>query len=489
MGELKQLAKLIESGKAKNILVLCGAGVSTGAGIPDFRSPGTGLYDNLQKYGLPYPEAIFEINYYRRKPDAFVSLARELWPGIKYKPTLTHHFIKVLADKGLLLRIYSQNIDGLEFLAEIPEDKLVECHGHFRTASCIDCHKPADAEKVKSAIVDRGVTPKCSYCGGSVKPDIVFFGEGLPNRFHKLLKRDMPKADLLLVMGTSLQVAPVSMIPDMVRCNRVLFNRDLVMKIRKKRDLFVPGDCDSNVQTLLDLLGWTVDDLTSRTEKEELETMFDQIKITDIENDQNNEHDNDDKGAAVLVPAEDTDSDNDFAPTTVVVMLGSINFEPVHTADILSIKIQTPEERSKTLEKASKNIRPNSLESMHVLLKSSSLSSLFDESIFAMFYEGIIPGKEVTVHVLPKSAVLTEDMAVQSDDVESVRMGLVTAGLVLKVEEANEGSWVLTAIKPGGTSDEEDEEEQNGDEDSFELKEEEAFRNLVNKELEKSKNE
>ena len=285
---------------------------TVGAGIPDFRSPGTGLYDNLQKYGLPYPEAIFEVNYYRRKPDAFVSLANELWPGIKYRPTLTHRFLKILADKGLLLRIYSQNIDGLEFLADIPDDKLVECHGHFRTASCIDCHKPADADKVKSAIVDRGETPKCSYCRGNVKPDIVFFGEGLPNRFHKLLKRDLPKADLLLVMGTSLQVAPVSMIPDMARCNRVLFNRDLVMKIRKKRDLFVPGDCDSNVQTLLDLLGWTVDEPTSTTEKEELETMFGQIKITDKENDQNDEHGNNDKGAAVLVPAEYKDSDNVF---------------------------------------------------------------------------------------------------------------------------------------------------------------------------------
>ena len=125
-------------------------------------------------------------------------------------------------------------------------------------------------------------------------------------------------------------------------------------------------------------------------------------------------------------------------------MLGSMNFEPVHTADILSIKIQTLEERSETLEKAAKHVRPNSFESMHVLLKSSSVSLLFDESIFAIFYEGIVPGKEVTVHVLPESAVLAEDMAVQPGDVESIRMGLVTAGLVLKVEEAHEGSWVLT---------------------------------------------
>ena len=258
---------------------------TTGAGIPDFRSPGTGLYDNLQKYDLPYPEAIFEVNYYRNKPGAFVSLANELWPGTgRYKPTLTHHFLKLLSDKGLLLRIYTQNIDGLEFLAGIPDDKLVECHGHFRTASCIDCHRPVvasdndnvddnvddNADRVKETIVKHRKTPICTHCGGNVKPDIVFFGEDLPNRFHRLLKTDIPKADLLLVMGTSLQVAPVSMIPNMVlryrQCNRVLFNRDLVMKMRKGgRDIFVPGDCDTNVQELLNLLGWTITTTTTTT--------------------------------------------------------------------------------------------------------------------------------------------------------------------------------------------------------------------------------
>ena len=221
-----------------------------------------------------------------------MSLAHELWPGIKYQPTLTHHFLKVLADKGLLLRIYSQNIDGLEFLAGIPDEKLVECHGHFRTASCIDCNHPADAKKVKETIVNDRTTPICDYCGGNVKPDIVFFGEGLPTKFFKLLKKDIPKADLLLVMGTSLKVAPVSEIPNMVKCKRVLFNRDLVMKIRKGKDMFVPGDCDSSVKKLIDLLGWTVGPDTVATDEkqnkadqdsdaEDLDKLFSKIEISD----------------------------------------------------------------------------------------------------------------------------------------------------------------------------------------------------------------
>jgi NAD-dependent SIR2 family protein deacetylase len=235
-------------------------------GIPDFRTPGTGLYDNLQKYNLPYPEAVFDVDFYREKPQPFCALAKELWPGLTHSPTLTHSFLKLLSDKGLLLRNYSQNIDGLEFLAGLPAEELVECHGHFRTAACIECGKAADGKQVKDTIVQEGKTPKCEKCGSNVKPDIVFFGESLPARFHRLLKDDIKKADLLLVMGTSLQVAPVSMIPDMVNCNRVLLNRELVMDI-KSGDIFVEGDCDTNVERLCSLLGWTEDLLEQNTKR------------------------------------------------------------------------------------------------------------------------------------------------------------------------------------------------------------------------------
>eukprot|EP00934_Nitzschia_sp_Nitz4_P000386 Nitzschia sp. Nitz4//scaffold10_size219509//151320//152594//NITZ4_001447-RA/size219509-processed-gene-0.89-mRNA-1//1//CDS//3329532977//386//frame0 len=255
---IDQLANKFKKGKVKNVLILCGAGVSVSAGIPDFRTPGTGLYDNLAKYDLPYPQAIFDVEFYAEKPEAFCTLAQELWPGLTHSPTLTHSFLKLLSDKGLLLRNYSQNIDGLEHLAGIPSEQLVECHGHFRSASCIECHKEADAEKVKDLIVKTGKTPICTHCGGFVKPDIVFFGESLPSRFHNLLPKDVKKADLLLILGTSLQVAPVSMIPDMVRCPRVLINREKVLSM-KHNDLFLEGDCDESIEQLCEKLGWTED--------------------------------------------------------------------------------------------------------------------------------------------------------------------------------------------------------------------------------------
>jgi NAD-dependent SIR2 family protein deacetylase len=277
---LRALASWIQEGKCRRILVLSGAGVSVAAGIPDFRTPGTGLYDNLQQYDLPFPEAVFDLDFYRQNPKPFCNLAREMWPGLKHTPTLTHSFVALLADKNLLLRNYSQNIDGLEYLAETPADLLLECHGHYRTATCIECHKSADPVAVRQTIVVDGKAPKCDKCNGLVKPDIVFFGESLPFKFQILLNEDKKKADLVLVLGTSLQVAPVSSIPDMVSgsCKRVLINRDLVGSFSKtcrystsqtgdkatkaakhRRDLFVPGDCDDSIRLLAKLLGWHED--------------------------------------------------------------------------------------------------------------------------------------------------------------------------------------------------------------------------------------
>jgi NAD-dependent histone deacetylase SIR2 len=109
-----------------------GAGISTSAGIPDFRSPETGLYANLARLNLPYAEAVFDIAYFRNRPEPFYTLARELYPG-KYRPTITHSFITLLHKKGLLLKLFTQNIDCLEREAGVPGDLIIEAHGSFAT--------------------------------------------------------------------------------------------------------------------------------------------------------------------------------------------------------------------------------------------------------------------------------------------------------------------------------------------------------------------
>ncbi|XP_050831686.1 NAD-dependent protein deacetylase sirtuin-3, mitochondrial isoform X1 [Serinus canaria] len=189
---------------------MAGAGISTPSGIPDFRSPGSGLYSNLEQYDIPYPEAIFELGYFFVNPKPFFTLAKELYPG-NYRPNSAHYFLRLLHDKGLLLRLYTQNIDGLERVAGIPPDRLVEAHGTFATATCTVCQRNFPGEDFRGDVMGDRI-PRCPVCTGVVKPDIVFFGEQLPQRFLLHLT-DFPMADLLFVIGTSLEVWQWSPLP------------------------------------------------------------------------------------------------------------------------------------------------------------------------------------------------------------------------------------------------------------------------------------
>ncbi|XP_059926923.1 NAD-dependent protein deacetylase sirtuin-3, mitochondrial isoform X1 [Gadus macrocephalus] len=257
---LEDIARRIQEKSFNRIVVMAGAGISTPSGIPDFRSQGSGLYDNLQRYDLPYAEAIFEINYFHHNPLPFFALAKELYPG-NYQPNLTHYFVRLLQDKGQLLRMYTQNIDGLERLAGIPSERLVEAHGTFATATCTVCRRTYEGQDLRSDVM-KGTVPKCPTCKGVVKPDIVFFGEELPNNFFKYI-RDFPLADLLIIMGTSLEVEPFASLAGAVRSSvpRLLINRDSVGPFTwgslRPTDVTQLGDVVTGVGALAQAIGWT----------------------------------------------------------------------------------------------------------------------------------------------------------------------------------------------------------------------------------------
>jgi len=274
---VKGIVEYIQSSRAKNIIVMVGAGMSCSAGIPDFRSPGTGLYDNLQKYDLPDPQAIFSIDYFRNRPSAFYTLAKEMWPG-QYSPTPAHLFVRLLEQKGLLLRCFSQNIDSLEREAGISGDKIVAAHGNFDSATCISNNKKVPIEEVKAAV--NGGPAACEALrakwGGLVKPDIVFFGENLPDRFHELAEADFEKADMLIVIGTSLQVMPFAGLINNVKetVPRLLINLEVVGtaeqgskgskgfrfdQAHNYRDVMLQAKCDAGVWLLANELGWEHD--------------------------------------------------------------------------------------------------------------------------------------------------------------------------------------------------------------------------------------
>ncbi|KAG5991917.1 hypothetical protein E4U52_003219 [Claviceps spartinae] len=301
--------------QCSNIIVVTGAGISTSLGIPDFRSKGTGLYSKLEHLGLGDPQEVFDINVFRQDPSIFYSVAKDIIPATdRYTPT--HKFIAMLHQRGKLLTNYSQNIDNLEVKAGLPKSKLIQCHGSFGTATCVQCRYQTNGEAIFPEI-KAGHIPRCPRCiqslnnphgsnkkrkrssgtgpsnsnskrsrrrgrhpssqaqrwcdntsdsdddlpepptAGVMKPDITFFGEALPDEFsERLTKHDRDKVDLVIVIGTSLKVSPVSDIVSFVpqHVPQIYVSREPVSHVEFDIDLL--GDCDVVVAELCRRLGW-----------------------------------------------------------------------------------------------------------------------------------------------------------------------------------------------------------------------------------------
>lgn len=255
---------------SKNVIVLTGAGVSVSCGIPDFRSS-DGIYSKLAKEypNLPDPQSMFDIQFFNEDPRPFFKFAREIYPG-QFKPSPSHKFIKKLEERGILLRNYTQNIDTLEKVVGI--ERVVECHGSFASASCTKCNHKVNADLIRSDIMEQKI-PICWLCNpkqpsmsteqlqdpsvlrelvkmGVFKPNIVFFGEGLPSDFYDFFGDDRHICDLLIVIGSSLKVKPVAMIPNWLPANvpQVLINRESLSRFNF--DVQLCGDADIIINQL-----------------------------------------------------------------------------------------------------------------------------------------------------------------------------------------------------------------------------------------------
>ena len=201
----KQLKKVVNLFKnSDKITVFTGAGISTNCGIPDFRGP-EGLYTFVQeKYNLPYPEAIFDIDFFHRNPAPFYQLSKELFTE-EIKPSVTHQFVAWLEEQNKISLVMTQNIDMLHTIAG--NKKVIECHGGYQTAHCTKCEKKYSFKDIEQSM-RKGKVPYCT-CEGVIKPDVVFFGEQLPFEFYKAYQSP-PETDLLVVMGSSLTVQPAA---------------------------------------------------------------------------------------------------------------------------------------------------------------------------------------------------------------------------------------------------------------------------------------
>jgi NAD-dependent deacetylase len=200
MNEFDKLKGLID--RAQYITALTGAGISTLSGIPDFRGEANPVWDK-------YPQdKVFDSAYFKQNPGMFYDFLREILAK-EYQPNVAHRVLRHLEDAGKLKAVITQNIDGLHQLAG--SRKVYELHGSIYRSHCVKCGKEAKyADFIKKVYMEK--IPRCA-CEGVIKPDIVFYGEMLPEEDMSMSVFHASRSDLMIVVGTSLAVQPAAFMP------------------------------------------------------------------------------------------------------------------------------------------------------------------------------------------------------------------------------------------------------------------------------------
>jgi NAD-dependent deacetylase len=200
----EQLAALIR--QSGSTVALTGAGISVPSGIPDFRSPGTGLWTKVD------PMKVAHVDAFHRDTQRFWEYYRPRFAMLGDKrPNPAHEALAELERRGLLEAVITQNIDRLH--AKAGSRRVVEVHGSIATSSCVSCRRSYGLEDVPDLFDDDGVA-RCRECTGKVKPDVVLFGELLPQEPMAEAEALCSGADLLLCVGSSLEVYPVAALPE-----------------------------------------------------------------------------------------------------------------------------------------------------------------------------------------------------------------------------------------------------------------------------------
>lgn len=191
---------------SKKGVVLSGAGISTPSGIPDFRSPGSGLWDHAN------PMEVASLLAFRYHPEKFYEWMRPLTETFyAAKPNPAHLGFSRLQEAGFIRTIVTQNIDGLHQKAG--STNVLEVHGSLETLTCIGCYQQFASQGFISSYLQSGAIPICPACGKILKPDLVLFGEQLPVRTWLRAQEACKTCDLIIVAGSSLEVLPVAGLP------------------------------------------------------------------------------------------------------------------------------------------------------------------------------------------------------------------------------------------------------------------------------------
>ncbi len=192
---------------SKRAVVFTGAGISTPSGIPDFRSPHSGLWEHDD------PFEVASLSAFRHHPEKFYGWIRPLIATARAaEPNQAHLCLAKMETAGIIRAVITQNIDGLHQKAGSKE--VIELHGNAKTATCLTCGKHYEDNWLKEEQLEKSQYPRCTDCGGVLKPDVILFEEQLPLKAWMRAQDLCDQADLILVVGSSLEVYPANSLPE-----------------------------------------------------------------------------------------------------------------------------------------------------------------------------------------------------------------------------------------------------------------------------------
>jgi NAD-dependent deacetylase len=232
--QIYQAAGLIN--EANYIVAMTGAGISTPSGVPDFRSPDSGLWRHVD------PLSVASIYAFRQRPQAFYDWIHPIaHVFMEAKPNPAHYALVELEDYGKLKAVITQNIDNLH--QQAGSKTVYELHGHLREATCTRCYMVQEAAFVFKKFVNEGQIPRC-HCGGILKPNVILFGEQLPVQEFVLAQLALKEADLMMIIGSSLEVAPASDLPELAleKGIKVIIVNQQPTYLDSRADLVIRGD-------------------------------------------------------------------------------------------------------------------------------------------------------------------------------------------------------------------------------------------------------
>ncbi len=242
-----KLAELLR-GSARAV-VLTGAGISVPSGIPDFRTPGTGLWENVD------PMEVAHIDAWRRDPDRFWAFYGQRFASlIGTKPNAAHEAVAEWERRGLVRGLITQNIDRLHRLAG--SERVVEMHGSIEWSRCMQCGGRVALDRVVELLGSGEGAPECVACIAPLKPDVVLFGEMLPDDAMAEAQALASEADLIVCIGSSLTVYPVAGLPGLTQANggRVVLVTEGETPYDRSADLKLDGDVVSELEAVLRVL-------------------------------------------------------------------------------------------------------------------------------------------------------------------------------------------------------------------------------------------